>query len=53
MATEVAGAAERNVRRRLVLGAVIAAQVAVPAVALLHRITEGVLSIPWGWQMYS
>lgn len=40
-------------RKRLVLGAVIAVQVVVPLVALIHRVSTGDLSIPWGWQMFS
>lgn len=49
MATTVVGAAAR----RIMLRGYIAVAVAVPAVALVHRIITGELSIPWGWQMFS
>lgn len=39
---------------RLMLVAFVAAQAAVPAALLLHRVTTGVVEwYGWGWQMYS
>jgi hypothetical protein len=39
--------------RRVLLGVFVAAQVSVPLVVYLVRLSTGVKLTPWGWQMYS
>lgn len=51
--TSAAEDVRAGTNKKLLLMLVIFAQVAVPAVALAHRIATGAMSIPWGWQMYS
>jgi len=53
MTAKAVGAAATNDRPKRLLVVVVTAQVVIPAMALLVRITQGMYSTPWGWQMFS